>query len=206
MCYPRVHEPIITRGQWAAVQASLASKPNGAKRGQMRVERPALLKGLIFTRDGRAMTPHSTKGSSGKLYRYCLSTRDSKEGHGASAVKMLPAGEVDEAVMTQVRGILRSAEVVTQVWREIAKLKGTATAGMDEMQVAVALNRIDLVWDQLFPLEQHRIVQLLVEAVIVSPNELQVKLRPNGVENLALDVMRDPGKARCVTVEEEASA
>jgi DNA invertase Pin-like site-specific DNA recombinase len=120
VCFPGEHEAIVTRGQWEAVQASLASSPNGAKRGQMRVERPALLKGLIFTRDGRAMTPHSTKGTGGKLYRYYLSTRDSKEGHGASHVRMLPAGEVDEAVMAQVRGILRSAEMVAQVWREIA--------------------------------------------------------------------------------------
>jgi hypothetical protein len=55
-----------------------------------------LLKGLIFTSDGRAMTPHSTKGNGGRLYRYYMSTRDSKEGHGASGVKMLPAGEVEQ--------------------------------------------------------------------------------------------------------------
>ena len=205
-CFPGEHEPIVTRGQWEAVQASLASSPNGAKRGQMRVERPALLKGLIFTRDGRAMTPHSTKGKGGKLYRYYLSTRDAKEGHGSSGIKMLPAGEVEEAVMAQLRGILRSPEVVTQVWREISRLKDKAASGMNEMQVAVALNRIDLVWDQLFPLEQYRIVQLLVERIIVSPNELQVKLHPNGVENLALDVIRDPSRARSAEVNEEALA
>ena len=61
------------------------------------------------------MTPHSTKGKGGKLYRCYLSMRDSNEGHGASHVRMLPAGEVDEAVMTQVRGILRSPEMVAQV-------------------------------------------------------------------------------------------
>ena len=71
---------------------------------------------------------------------------------------MLPAGEIEEAVMAQVRGILRSPEVVTKVWREISKLKDKSTSGMDEVQVSVALNRIDLVWEQLFPLEQHRIV------------------------------------------------
>ena len=204
--YPGEHEAIITKSQWEVVQAALASKPNGAKKGQTRTERPALLKGLIFTLDGRAMTPHATKGNGGRLYRYYLSTRDAKEGLGTSGVKMLPAGEVEEAVMAQLRGILRSAEVVTQVWREISKLKDKATAGMNEMQVAVALNRIDLVWDQLFPLEQYRIVQLLVDRIIVSPNELQVKLHPNGVENLALDVIRDPGRPRSANKKEEALA
>ena len=188
------------------VQAALASKPNGSKKGQIRRERPALLKGLIFTGDGRAMTPTWTKGSSGRTYRYYQPTRDIKEGCGASGIKMLPAGEIEEAVMAQIRGILRSPEVVTQVWRGISKLKDKATAGMDEVQMSVALNRIELVWDQLFPLEQHRIVTLLVDRVIVAPDELQVKLRPNGVENLALDVIRDPGRSRAKPVIEGATA
>ncbi len=202
VCYPGEHEAIITRGQWEVVQAALASKPNGPKKGQIRTERPALLKGLIFTKDGRAMTPHSTKGHGGRLYRYYLSTRDSKEGYGSSGVKMLPAGEIEQAVMVHVRAILGSAEVVTQVWREISKIEDKAVAGMTEMQVAAALHRIDLVWDQLFPLEQYRIIQLLVEQVVISPNELQVKLHPNGVENLALDVIRDPGRSRAKVAQE----
>jgi hypothetical protein len=69
---------------------------------------------LIFTTDGRAMRGRL-------LYRYCLSTRDAKEGHGASGVRMLPAGEIEEAVVAQLRGILRAPEMVTHVWREIAK-------------------------------------------------------------------------------------
>ena len=182
------------------------SKPNGSKKGQIRQERCALLKGLIFTSDGRAITPYSTKGASGRTYRYYLPTRDIKEGHGASGIKMLPDGEVEEAVMAQIRGILRSPEMVTQVWREVSKLKDTVATGIDEVQVAVALNRIDLVWDQLFPQEQHRIVQLLVDRIIVSPNELQVKLHPNSVENLALDVMCNPGRPRAAKQVEEATA
>ena len=169
------------------------SKPNGSKKGQIRQERCALLKGLIFTSDGRAITPYSTKGASGRTYRYYLPTRDIKEGHGASGIKMLPAGEVEEAV-------------VAQVWREISKLKVAATVGMTETQVSVAFNRVNLVWDQLLPLEQHRIVTLLVDRVIVAPDELQVKLRPNGVENLALDVVQGPGRSPAKPVIEGAPA
>ena len=121
-------------------------------------------------------------------------TRDSKEGHGASSVKMLPAGEIDQTVMTQVRAILASPDVVTQVWRDVCKRKDQATEGMTELQVAAAINRLDRIWDQLFPLEQHRIVGLLVERVIISPNELLVRMHPNGIENLALDVMRNAAR------------
>src|SRR6218665_3719492 len=98
-----------------------------------------------------------------------LSTRDAKEGHGASGVRMLPAGEIEEAVVAQLRGILRAPEMVAQVWRAVAKRDDAGTQGMTEMQVAVALSQIDTVWEQLFPLEQHRIVLLLVERIVVSP-------------------------------------
>ncbi len=70
---------------------------------------------------------------------------------------MLPAGEIKEAVVAQLRGSLRAPEMVTQVWRELAKRDDTVIKGMSEMQVAVALSKIDTVWEQLFPLEQHRI-------------------------------------------------
>jgi len=69
------HEPIVTLAQWDTVQAALASKPNGARKGQIRTERPALLKGLIYTTDGRAMTPHATKGRGGRLYRLPVNAR-----------------------------------------------------------------------------------------------------------------------------------
>lgn len=58
--------------------------------------------------------------------------------------------------------------------------------------VDVAIN--DTVWEQLFPLAQHRIVLLLVERIIVSPKEMQVRLQLNGIENLALDGVRVAGR------------
>ncbi len=190
VCYPGEHTPIVTQAQWDAVQTALASKPNGMRKGQIRSERPALLKGLIYTADGCAMTPHATKGRGGRLYRYYLPTRDVKERAGVSALRMLPAGEVEEAVVAQLRGILRAPEMVVRVWREIARSNDAVARDMTEMQVAVALSRIDTVWEHLFPLEQHRIVQLLVERIVVSPRELQVQLHRNGIEHLVLDVAR----------------
>ena len=50
------------------------------------------------------------------------------------------------------------------------------------------MTRLDTIWDQLFPAEQTRIVRLLVEKVIVSPNDLEVRLRANGIERLVLEL------------------
>ena len=183
--YPGAHEAVIDRKTWDDVQAILATN-HRTRANQTRARSPALLRGIIFTADGRAMTPHHTKHRSGRLYRYYLSTRDNKEGFGASGVKMLPAGEVEGAVLSQLRGTLRSPEMAAMVWQEMLKLGEPMTAP----QVAVALSRIDEIWDQLFPGEQARVVRLLVEKVTVTPNELHVKMRPNGVERMALEIGR----------------
>ena len=50
------------------------------------------------------------------------------------------------------------------------------------------LTRLDAIWDELFPVEQHRLVSLLVEKVVVSPNELELRLRTNGIERVLLEL------------------
>ncbi len=53
------------------------------------------------------------------------------------------------------------------------------------------MTRLDEIWDQLFPAEQARIMRLLVEKVIVSPTELEVRLRANGLEKIVLELRAD---------------
>jgi len=50
------------------------------------------------------------------------------------------------------------------------------------------MTRFDAIWEELFPAEQQRIVRLLIEKVIVSPDALEVRFRPNGIEVLALEL------------------
>ena len=49
------------------------------------------------------------------------------------------------------------------------------------------MGQLDSIWEQLFPAEQQRIVRLLIEKVIVSPDDLEVRFRSNGIEVLALE-------------------
>jgi hypothetical protein len=58
------------------------------------------------------------------------------------------------------------------------------------------MTRLDAIWDQLFPAEQTRIVRLLVEKVIVSPTDLEVRLRANGIERSVLDLRPEPAERR----------
>ena len=188
------HERIIPQKLWDDVHAILAT--NSHTRGNnTRSTTPFLLKGIVFGNDGRALTPwHSTKKATGKRYRYYLSTRDIKEHSGASGMPRLPAAELESAVLDQLRGILRSPDLLKDVMPKAIKLDPT----LDEAKVTVAMTRLDAIWDQLFPAEQTRIVKMLVEKVIVTPNDLEVRLRANGIERLVTDLRPDPAQPRRV--------
>ena len=51
-----------------------------------------------------------------------------------------------------------------------------------------ALLQLDPLWDELFPAEQARIVQLLVERVDVRTHGVEVRLRPKGLCGLVREV------------------
>jgi site-specific DNA recombinase len=55
---------------------------------------------------------------------------------------------------------------------------------MSESEVRDALQAFDPLWNQLFPAEQSRIVELLVERVDVLTAQVDVRLRIAGVTSL----------------------
>ena len=63
-----------------------------------------------------------------------------------------------------------------------------ATAQHTEDEAREALLQLDPLWDELFPAEQARIVQLLVERVDVRMHGVEVRLRPNGLAGLVREV------------------
>ena len=59
---------------------------------------------------------------------------------------------------------------------------------MGEGEVRAALSELDLLWEQLFPAEQARIVQLLVERVDVGEGGIGIRLRTEGLTSLVQDL------------------
>jgi hypothetical protein len=159
--YPGEHAAIISNDLWDKVHSILAESPR-KRAGQSRRQTPALLKGIIFGPTGSAMSPtHTRKG--GKLYRYYVSQTVLKQGRDACPVGRLPAAEIETAVIDQLRSLLRTPEIIVATWKA-AREQG----GITEGEVREALLDLDPLWDELFPAEQARIVQLLVERVDVS--------------------------------------
>jgi len=47
-----------------------------------------------------------------------------------------------------------------------------------------ALHRLDPIWEVLYPEEQSRILELLIETVRVSENNVDIRFRTNGIEKI----------------------
>ncbi|MGE0416991.1 MAG: recombinase family protein, partial [Acetobacteraceae bacterium] len=188
--FPGEHDGIIPRALWDRVHAIIQESPR-TRAGRSRAQTPALLRGLLFGSDGRALSPtHTRKG--GRLYRYYVSQAVLKGEANDAPFRRLPAREIEGVVIDQVRAILRQPEIVVGTW-----LAARAEApDVTEREVRDALTQLDPLWDELFPAEQARIVQLLVERVTVSDAGAEIKLNLEGLAGLARELGTPGGDQR----------
>ena len=83
-------------------------------------------------------------------------------------------------MLDHVRRLLAAPELVARTW-------ASAKQGDDEIterEVTVVLADFATVWNELFPAEQARFVQLLVERVDVQEDALEVRVRADGLASL----------------------
>jgi len=176
--YPGEHKAIVGRELWDDVHAILKESPR-TRASKTRTQVPALLKGLIFGPNGQAMTPTHTRRR-GKLYRYYVSMSVLKSGPDTCPVGRIPAAEIEAVVTEQLRQLFRAPDLIVQTWF----LARETNAKIDEQDVREALFEFDTLWEQLFPAEQARIVQLLVERVSITTEGAQVSFRTEGLERI----------------------
>jgi DNA invertase Pin-like site-specific DNA recombinase len=183
--YPGEHQPIIDRVLWDKVHAILGESPR-KRAANNRRQTPALLKGLIFAENGRAMTPmHTRKGD--RLYRYYVTTSVNTIGPETCPVQRIPAGQIEAVVIDQLRAIFRAPEMVVKTFFATRAQEPTIT----EADVRDALVALDPLWDELFPAEQARIVQLLVERVDLTSDAAAIRIRTAGIEGLVNSLRRN---------------
>ena len=184
------HQAIIEREVWDKVHAILEG--NARRRGNLsRSQTPALLKGLIFAPGGHAMTPsHTRKG--GRLYRYYVATEAIRNGHGDCVVRSVPAAEMEDAVVAQVRHLLQTPEIVARTW---AAANPDGESSVPEREVVACITEFAPLWDELFPAEQARLVRLLVARIDVAEDHMAVRLRAEGLQTLVEQLRTTDAKA-----------
>ena len=110
----------------------------------------------------------------------------------------MPVDSSDEDLASRLAGVSKTKSIVVYcqsnqcpyagaIARRLQKTGYTAPA-LDEQQVAKALSYLHPVWDSLFPREQERIMRLLLDKVILQENEIDIRLRTDGLELVAAEL------------------
>ena len=188
--YPGEHQAIIDRKLWDQVHGILKESPRRRAAGA-RAQTPALLKGLLFGPDGAAMSPTHTR-KAGRLYRYYVSQSVMKQGANACPVRQVPAAEIERIVIEQVRSLLQTPEIVVQTWRAARKTERT----LAESEVRDVLLEFEPIWNELFPAEQARIIELLVDRVDLQPDGIDLHLRIEGLTSLCSELRTSGGSTQ----------
>jgi len=174
--FPGQHEPIVSTDLWAAVHAFVDGRKQGPRTRYKK--EPALLTGLLYAPDGQRMLPTYTQKKNGKRYRYYVPYLEKRQSAGATYdptrpnIGPLPALEIETAVLAQVHKALQEPEMIIGVWQAGMALRERQE--MDEPTVVVAMQQMSEVWEHLFPIEQNRIMRLLIDRVQLHEDGLDI--------------------------------
>jgi hypothetical protein len=178
IAYPGEHAAIIDRRAWDKAHAVMG-EPAHRRGAATRAEAPALLKGLIYGPNGRPMSPSHTRRR-GRIYTYYVTREAIADGYDSCPATSVPAADVEGAVLDHIQKLLAAPELVARTWA-MARREDHEIA---EREVTVLLTDFATVWNELFPAEQARIVQLLVERVDVQEEALEVRIGAEGLASL----------------------
>ena len=116
--YPAEHKAIITDQLFERVQEVLKSNHRVAHKHQSK--RFALLRRMMRCGEcGSLVQPAWTKNH-GREYRYYTCAKRVKAGYHQCKLPSLPAGEIEQIVVNQLRALLRHPDVIARAFREVA--------------------------------------------------------------------------------------
>lgn len=190
--FPGQHEPIVSTELWTAVHALVDGRKQGPRTRYKK--EPALLTGLLYAPDGQRMLPTYTQKKNGKRYRYYVPYLEKRQSAGATYdptrpnIGPLPAMEIEAAVLAQVHKALQEPEMIVGVWQAGMALRERQE--MDEPTVLVAMRQMSEVWENLFPIEQNRIMRLLIERVQLHEDGLDIIWRDDSWQRFCRELER----------------
>jgi len=178
--YPGAHPAIIDHGLWGRVHEILAKDGHARSvETKIRSRTDALLRGLLYSPTGERMYPTYSR-KKGRKYHYYVSRSESRFGAAGKTYERIPAGEVEAAAVAQIKSLLASPEAITAVCQFVQR----NGAAITEDVVVMAMHRLGDVWEQLYPVERHRIVNLMIERIDLVPGGLKIKWRELGWREL----------------------
>ena len=170
------HDAIVDIDVWNRTREILAANDRITDRSK-KMEVVAPLKGILRCGHcGCAMMPTYSR-KNGKQYFYYLCAKDSKRAEPDCPVHQVPAGEIERTVKEQLKKLLLSPTIATQL-AQILNLTGSEITELFQ----------EVFWKEISPGEMNRLVQLLIERVVIYENKLSVELKSIGVKKLIEEV------------------
>ncbi|MDR3179823.1 MAG: zinc ribbon domain-containing protein, partial [Holosporaceae bacterium] len=203
------HEAIIDEETWDHVQTLFKKQSkttdNGWRRKGYATATPSFFKGILkCARCNVAMTP-TYAYNHGLRYRYYACSNHIRCKSCTSVFKTIPAEDVEQKVIDEVLGILRSPEIVINVEKiaekEAAKHNlntkhsgnaihdGNAKNGslatspeITKQNLILALKNLTEVWCFLYPTEQQKVVSVLMDEVVVGDDGIRIMMNLHGFD------------------------
>jgi site-specific DNA recombinase len=141
--YPGEHSAIVSREIWEGVQRILAENSR-VRAGRTRTKTVALLRGKIrCAACDCSMIPTFTNRR-GKQYRYYLCLNASKSGYAACPTRAVSAGNIEQIVIDQLRGMFHSPEIIANTYRNAIHQQHDHLQTLHQHQKTVHVRRQEL--------------------------------------------------------------
>jgi site-specific DNA recombinase len=188
--FPGEHQPIVDAETFDEVQERLQA--NGKVGGNdFRNRYHALLKRILRCKHCDASMTHVFQGRHSRKYRYYTCSSAMQKGRRTCPHPTLPAADIEQLVVEELRAYCKRAEVKRAVREALAK-QGVPSDG----RLVSLLNDFPAVWATLEPRERVELVQLAVSGVDYDGVDSSVEVHFHGTESLA---------AGCAAALEEAA-
>ncbi len=184
--YPGQHQALIDQNLFDDAQDIFAGKTKAKRKRTYAAKSDALLKGIIVCGGCEsAMSPTYTKKKN-KQYRYYITNSYRQHTCGECPVSRIPAGEIEEIIKGQLKAVFASPQILVEIWRKMR----SKNKNFKEYEMHEALQKLGSFWDGLFPAEQKRITQLLIERVVVKSHGIDIEYRASGLETVVHELQQ----------------
>lgn len=182
--YPGQHDAIVSRDIWNEVHTILQVSPR-VRGNASRCQQPAILRGLAACGGCQSiMSPCGTR-KKGKAYNYYAGSKHLTLKCADCPLGRIPAAELERVVFEQIKPLIQSPSMVAQTWLAAKKLG----APLSESEVTEALQNLESLWPELFPAEQRRILELLLERVDVFTERVDIKFKTEGLGRMVQELL-----------------
>ena len=182
--YDAEHDGIISLELWQKAQETLKANKRSTPQRMSNSVKP--FAGLVYCGNCNApMFLSKAVKKNGREYVYYVCQKDDRRANATCPVHRVPAEHLEKVLLAQVGRLFRTPAVLARICNE--DFAGVLTAPQTEQ----ALNSIHSVWNQMFPLEQHKLIHTLISKVVVFEDKIQIYFEAAGLAGLLKEAGAD---------------